>query len=347
MSGLSSSDEKAEVQSEKLFELAVLPLLLYYILQNIFLHVCSASGRAKRGSMLQQSSKAAVTRLERRSAHVIHYDLSYVVQGAEYGTDGAIVLLHDLLGGAFAWDTIQPQLAGLNRAVYAIDLLGYGQSDHPWPADTSVWGHADCLHLLLNQLNLTNIVLVGYGLGGGVAQILATRLSSDRVAALVLIDTICYEHAFAPDWPLPNMQKNQEPDVPWEVKPADLQNELRTALSGIVQNTRDFAQVIEQYVQSWSDEVGKQVLYQHIRLLVPYYSNAVSSDLKTWGKPVLIIWAEKDQQNPLKYAQRLHRDISGSRLVIIPDAGHMVLFDAPRAVADAINDFCFNLTRDR
>ena len=53
-------------------------------------------GRAKRGIMLQQSSKDAATGLERRSAHVIHYNLSYVVQGAEYGTDGAIVLLHDL-----------------------------------------------------------------------------------------------------------------------------------------------------------------------------------------------------------------------------------------------------------
>src|SRR5260370_10378770 len=124
--------------------------------------------------MLQQSSKSA-TGLQRRSACVIHYNLSYVVQGAEYGTDGAIILLHDLLGGAFAWDALLPHLAGLNRAVYAIDMLGYGLSDHPWPADTSIWGHADCLALLLEQLNLSNVVLVGHGLGGAVAQALATR----------------------------------------------------------------------------------------------------------------------------------------------------------------------------
>lgn len=248
--------------------------------------------------MLHQSSKNADTGLERRSAHVIHYDLNYVVQDADYGTDGAIVLLHDLLGGAFTWEAILPQLAGLRRAVYVIDMLGYGFSDHPWPADTSVWGHADCLSFLLDQLDLTNIVLVGHGLGGGVAQVLATRLNAGRVAALVLIDTICYEHAFAPDWPLKDMQKSQDPELPWKVDPADLQKDLYETLPKAVVNTRGFADVIDEYVKPWNSELGKEMLYQHVRLLVPYYSNSVSSDLKVLGKPALIVWGEKDQQIP-------------------------------------------------
>src|SRR6266700_7125522 len=71
-----------------------------------------------------------------RFARVIHYNLSYIVQGLEFGTDGAIVLLHDIVAGAFVWADVMPQLASLSRAVYAIDLLGCGESDHPWPADT-------------------------------------------------------------------------------------------------------------------------------------------------------------------------------------------------------------------
>lgn len=293
--------------------------------------------------MLQQDSKDAVAGLERRSAHVIHYNLSYVVQGAEYGTDGAVVLLHELLGGVFSWDAILPQLAGLKRAVYAIDMLGYGLSDHPWPSDTSVWGHADCLALLLEQLNLTNIVLVGHGLGGGVAQILATRLSIARVAALVLIDTICYEHAFASNWPLPDMQKSQDPELPGSVDLADLQKELRATLPNAVVNASAFAKVLDKYIEPWNSHLGKEMLYQHVRLLVPYYVNSVSSDLKILGRPALIIWAEEDQQNPMKYAERLHREIPGSQLVTVPDAGHLVLFDAPDKVAGALNDFISKL----
>jgi pimeloyl-ACP methyl ester carboxylesterase len=289
--------------------------------------------------MLQQSSKDTATGLERREAHVIHYNLSYVVQGASYGTDGAVVLLHDLLGGAFSWDGIIQQLGGLQRAIYAIDMLGYGQSDHPWPADTSVWGHADALALLLEQLNLTNIVLVGHGLGGGVAQVLATRLSVKRVAALVLIDTICYDHAFAPNWPLPDMQKSQDPELPNTVNHEDVQKELRATLPNAVVNTKAFAKLLDYYAEPWNSHVGKEVLFQHIRQLVPYYVNSVSSDLRTLKQPVLVIWGEKDQQNPLTYAARLHREIGHSRLVIVPNAGHYVLFDAPDAVASALNDF--------
>jgi pimeloyl-ACP methyl ester carboxylesterase len=293
---------------------------------------------------LTQTTDAETTSTQQRhTAHVIHYDISYIVQGAEHGTDGAIVLLHDIVAGAFAWNSIIPLLAGVNRAVYAIDMLGYGLSDHPWPADTSIWGHADCLAMLLNQLNLTNVVLVGHGIGGGVAQVLATRLSVQRVAALVLIDTICYEYTFAENWPLPDMRKRQNPDAPKQTHVEDMLRDLRATLPNAVRNTRQFENVISAYVEPWNSELGKEVLYQHIRLLLPNYSNSVASDLKALGRPALIIWAENDQQIPLKYAQRLHREIPGSHLVTIPDAGHIVLFDAPEAVANAIVGFVGDL----
>ncbi len=272
-------------------------------------------------------------------ARVIHYNISYSVDGAEHGTDGAIVLLHDIVGGAFAWRNVIPQLAGANRAIYAIDMLGYGLSDHPWPADTSIWGHADYLAMLFDQLNLTNIVLVGHGLGGGVAQVLATRLSVARVAALVLIDTTCYLHSFAENWPLPNMKERQDPDAPKHVKAEDVVQEMRATLPNAAHNSDQFKKALDDYVTPWDSEVGKELLYQQIRLLIPSYSNAVASDLKTMGKPTLIIWGQNDQQVPLKYAQRLHRDIPQSRLVIIPDAAHLTLFDAPDAVASAITEF--------
>ena len=293
--------------------------------------------------MIKQSSENATSTQERRSSHVIHYNLSYIVQGAEHGTDGAIVLLHDILGGAFTWRDVLPQLAATNRAVYAIDMLGYGLSDHPWPADTSIWGHADCLTFLFNQLNLTNIVLVGHGIGGGVAQVLATRLVRDRVAALVLIDTICYEYTFAPDWPLPEMQKQQDIDRPKQTRLEDMIHELQETLPMGSQNAERFKNVMNDWIQPWNSELGKQILFQQIRLLPPNYSNSVASDLHVLGRPTLIIWGENDMQIPLKYAQRLHREIPESRLAIIPSAGHLIQFDAPDQVASALADFIARL----
>jgi len=289
--------------------------------------------------MLEPSTENATSTQERRSAHVIHYNLSYIVQGAEHGTDGVIVLLHDILGGAFTWQDVIPRLAGTNRAVYAIDMLGYGLSDHPWPADTSIWGHADCLQYLFNQLNLTNIVLVGHGIGGGVAQVLATRLTRERVAALVLIETICYEYTFAPDWPLPDMKKQQDSDRPKQTELEDMIHELQEMVPNGTQNADRFKNVMNDWIMPWNSELGKELLFQQIRLLHPNYSNSVASDLKVMGKPTLIIWGENDAQIPLKCAQRLHHEIPESRLVIIPGAGHLILFDAPNQAASALADF--------
>lgn len=289
--------------------------------------------------MVTKKTESQTNKQERRSAHAIHYTISYIVQGAEHGTDTPIVLLHDILGGAFTWENVLPNLAGTNRAIYAIDMLGYGQSDRPWPADTSIWGHADCMAFLLKELNLTNIVLVGQGIGGGVAQILATRLAPERTHALVLIDTICYEYTFAPDWPLPDMKKHQDPDLPKHLSVEDMIHDLQATISNGVYNADRFKDAINTYVQPWDSELGKELLLQQIRLLHPNYSNSVSSDLKVMGKPALIIWGEKDAQIPLKFAQRLHREIPESHLVIIPNAGHMILFDAPDRVASALSDF--------
>lgn len=290
--------------------------------------------------MASTTSNAATAKTqERRTARVIHYNISYIVQGAEHGTDGAIVLLHDIPAGAFAWEGVMPLLANLNRAVYAIDMLGYGLSDHPWPADTSVWGHADAMAFLLNKLHLTNVILVGIGLGGGVAQVLATRLYREKTAAIVLINSICYLHSFAENWPLPDMKKRQEFDAPQHTKLEDMIHDLQTTLPNGTENQQRLANVLDQYITPWNSELGKEVLFQHIRLLIPYYTNAVSTDLQLVDKPTLLIWSEKDQQMPLKYAERLQHEIAGSQLVTIPNAGHMLLIDAPDAVANALVDY--------
>lgn len=279
------------------------------------------------------------TEAARRTAHVVHYMLSYIVQGEEHGPDGAIVLLHDFPTGAFTWEGIMPRLADLGRAVYAIDMLGYGQSDRPWPADTSPWGHADVLTFLLQKLQLTNVILIGHGLGGAVAQILATRLYREQTAGLVLVDTLCYLHAFSPDWPLPEMEKRQDYDAPKQTEIEDIVRDLRETLPKGSQKANEFSKALNNYIEPWDSELGKELLYQHIRLLIPSYVNSVSSDLAVLGKPVLIIWGEKDEQIPLKYAERLHHEIPDSQLATVPDAGHLILFDAPTAVANAIVDF--------
>ena len=278
----------------------------------------------------------------------VHYDLSYILRNAERGTRGAIVLLHDLPGGAFTWADALPALDATGRAVYAFDMLAFGESDHPWPSDTSNWGHADTLSYALAELGLSEIVLVGFGQGGAVAQVLATRLYREQTAALALVDTYAYEYAFAPDWPLPEMAKRQDPDAPKHTPLDQVLADLRNTLPSAAAKAKYLAgSKLDAYVNEWNSEVGKELLFQHVRLMLPLYSNSVSSYVRQLTIPVLIVWGEADQITPLQIGERLAREIANAQLKVVPGAGHLILDDAPEAVGAAIADFVGALEKGR
>ncbi len=275
---------------------------------------------------------------QRGAVRSIHYTLSYLAQNVERGPQGAIVLLHDLPGGAFVWKGVLPQLAATGRAVYAFDLLGYGQSDHPWPSDTTNWGQADCLLYAFQAMGLRDIVLVGLGVGGSTAQTLATRLFQGGVAKLALLNTYAYEHAFAPNWPLPDMQKHRDPELAHTISVEQLQQELRQALPLGSAKGLSSAQV-DTYADEWNSTVGKFMLMQHVRAMNPLYINSVASDVIKLRIPVRIIWGERDEVTPLALGERLSREAGTARLEVIKGAGHMLLDDAPDQVARLLADF--------
>jgi len=59
--------------------------------------------------------------------------------------------------------------------------------------------------------------------------------------------------------------------------------------------------------------------------------------------PTLIICGEDDKLTPVKYSQFLHSKIKNSVLKIVPEAGHMVMWEKPEAVNEAIANFVTNL----
>jgi pimeloyl-ACP methyl ester carboxylesterase len=297
---------------------------------------------------LTRRTERATQGPSRGVVRTVHYDLSYILRNADRGTRGAIVLLHDLPGGAFTWADALPALDATGRAVYAFDMLGYGESDHPWPSDTSIWGHADTLSYALAELGLSEIVLVGFGQGGAVAQVLATRLYRAQTAALVLIDTYAYEYAFAPDWPLPEMAKRQDPDAPKHTPLDQVLADLRNTLPSAAAKTKFLAgSKLDAYVSEWNSEVGKELLFQHVRLMLPLYSNSVSPYVRQLTIPVLVVWGEVDQITPVRIGERLAREIADAQLKVVPGAGHLLLDDAPEAVGTAIADFVGALAKGR
>ena len=63
------------------------------------------------------------------------------------------------------------------------------------------------------------------------------------------------------------------------------------------------------------------------------------SRIKSVAAPTLILWGRDDRVANIRTAGRFHKDIAGSQLAIIDDAGHMVHEEKPDAVNHAITSF--------
>ena len=55
--------------------------------------------------------------------------------------------------------------------------------------------------------------------------------------------------------------------------------------------------------------------------------------------PTLILWGENDEFAPVGGAHRFHKEIPGSKLVLVEDAGHFVYEDAPERCASEVIRF--------
>jgi pimeloyl-ACP methyl ester carboxylesterase len=105
------------------------------------------------------------------------------------GAGAPVLLIHGRSVELNSWRTWERNIAALaaNQHVYALDLLGYGESDKPQPLPDAR-GQAKALIELLDVENLERASLIGLSWGGMIAQIVADT-APGRVDRLVLVDS--------------------------------------------------------------------------------------------------------------------------------------------------------------
>lgn len=253
-----------------------------------------------------------------------------------YGHGGrAILLIHGFATSSFLWRAVAPAIAEGGHTVYAVDLLGYGESDRPLEADYSITAQTEYLDRAMAAMRVPGATIVGLGIGGGIAQRLAV-LRPERVEGLVLVNSVAFDEC-----PGRDVRSVQLGTARFAIRvshgvlgAAPL---LRRVLEGSVAAPEAMpARLVARYLAPF---VGTEGVTHLLTLARALRTDEVEElDLSSVRVPSLVVWGEEERWLDSGLAERLRSAIPGSVLLRLPGVGRLVPEEAPEALSRAVLD---------
>lgn len=265
-------------------------------------------------------------RAERRRVRVPGGELSFV----DAGEGPPLLLVHGFPTSSYLWRRDVPLFASRMRVIVP-DLLGYGLSDKPSDADLSLPGQARSIRHFLTSLDLDALAVVGHGLGGGVAQLLALD-HPELVQAMALIDSVAFDA-----WPSPAVRRIQE-TLP--ERPSFEQVESRMAElfdEGMGHRDRLDQAAFDEYLAPWRADPGAFV--RAARAITGEGLAGRDEELAALGLPAFVVWGEDDAFLSVELAERLGESLGYSMVALLPGCGHFVGEDAWQTVGPLLYEF--------
>lgn len=249
----------------------------------------------------------------------IHFD--------DMGDGPAVVLGHSFLCSGEMWAAQVPRLVERYRVIN-IDLRGHGRSGellHP----CDVYDLVDDVVAVLDSLDIQSAVWAGLSIGGMVAMRAALTVP-ERVRALILADT----HA-GRETPFKKL-KYRVMNVGAKMVG------IRPFLPAVVPlmfgaTTRGEK---PEFVALWEERFAAVNLPSiGVILKALNQRDSVVARLPEIRVPTLVIVGAEDASLPVSYSREISDAISGSSLVVVPEAGHLSALEQPEAVTDAMLSF--------
>jgi pimeloyl-ACP methyl ester carboxylesterase len=254
-----------------------------------------------------------------------------------YGHGGRpVVLVHGFGTCSFLWRHVGPSLAENTCSAFAVDLLGYGESDRPFDADFGITAQSEYLDRALTALRLAKAVVVGVDLGAAVAlRLAATR--PERVHRLVLINCLAYEDVPGKD--VRTLQRNTA-RFAFRITRGVLGAAplLRPVLEESVASPDHMpARLIARYLAPY---VGKDGVTHLLVLARSIRAEDIQQiDLRQVSTPTLIVWGERDPWLDPRIPDRLATEIPSNRLVRLPSIGRLAPEEDPAMLAELLIEF--------
>lgn len=255
--------------------------------------------------------------------------------------------VHGLGGSSQNWSALMPLLADVVDGE-AVDLPGFGDSPPPDDGDYSVTGHARAVIRHLDASGRGPVHLLGNSLGGAVATRIAA-VRPDLVRTLTLV---------SPALPELRVQRSAVPTGLLALPGVAGLFTRMTKDWTAEQRTRGMMALCYGDPARVSEEaVGHAVQEMERRLQLPYFWDALTRSARgivnaytlggqhgLWRQaervlaPTLLVYGGRDRLVAYRMARRAAVAFRGSRLLTLPDAGHVAMMEYPETVARAVRE---------
>jgi pimeloyl-ACP methyl ester carboxylesterase len=266
-----------------------------------------------------------------RSASAGPYQLHYL----DIGQGEPVLMIHGWADSAYTWHKNLPKLTQPGFRLVLIDLPGMGQSTiPPQPYSYTVENMSRAVLHLADHLHLQRFTIAGHSMGGSIA-LYVCLYHPRRVNRAVTIAPACYPPSHRTGRFLLNIPG---------VKPLAGALAGRWTVAFALKETfynEDLvtAEMVSEYARPFSKPAYADAVTS---LALDFFSPAHTQMMQSYNRletPLLIIWGANDKWLPPAMGRRLHGQVSGSRLIIIPQAGHNVHQEAHTRVNRHIIQF--------
>lgn len=299
---------------------------------------------AGRGPMEPEAiwSPLPVQHISVRGVDIAYMDSGDPPNASVAGGDvSTVVLIHGLSSYGSFWEHQIPALAQQHR-VLVLDLPGFGQSGKPDAPYTPPW-YADIVADWMSAVWAPKATVVGHSMGGQIALTLALE-HPDRVDALVLSAPAGIERFgtgaagfMKAYWTETRAMEASE-------------DEIRANFVASVFNKPDegVERLIEERVRMGHSRSFAGTSVAVSRCIAGMLDHPVWDRLPQISQPTLVVFGTDDHliPNPVftggstrSVGAEAERRIPGSRLVMLPGAGHTAHHDDPRGFNAAVAAF--------
>ncbi|MER7685566.1 alpha/beta hydrolase [Streptomyces sp. NPDC097610] len=255
--------------------------------------------------------------------------------------------VHGLGGSSQNWSALMPLLDGLVDSE-ALDLPGFGDSPPPDDGNYSVTGHARAVIRYLDAAERGPVHLFGNSLGGAVATRVAA-VRPDLVETLTLISPALPEiRAQRTAWPTALLSVPGVARLFTRLtKDWSAEQRVRGVMAlcygdpGMV-TPEGFRDAVEEMERRLALPYFWDAMARSSRGLVNAYTLGGQHGLWRQAErvlaPTLLVYGGRDQLVAYRMARRAERAFRDSRLLSLPDAGHVAMMEYPETVASAFRE---------